>query len=141
MFESQNLQRAGPSVERPALVPSGQPTGLLAVVDVEGLRRLIGEAMAAHLGATEAAITRSIEAALANLRPAAQSGGLLTEKQVALRLGVSPRTVRRLERAECRFPAAIRVGGVRRWRPEVVETWLESRLPAQTAHGDAQRSR
>ena len=53
-------------------------------------------------------------------------GPLLTVSDVAARLQVDARTVRRW-RCEGRLPGAIEIAGVVRWRPEVVETWLAER--------------
>ncbi len=108
-------------------IPVAQPASLCAVVDLEGLRRIIDEVMTAHAKEMEAVIARAVEAASAIRHSAVQPTELLSEKNLASRLGISTRTVRRLERGESGFPAAIRVGGVRRWRPEEIEHWLELR--------------
>lgn len=106
-------------------IPVAQPAGLCAVVDLDGLRRIIDEVMAAHARELEAVIVRAVEAAMAHGRSPVQPADLLTEKALAARLGISTRTIRRLGRGDSGFPPAIRVGGVKRWRPEAIEDWLE----------------
>lgn len=53
---------------------------------------------------------------------------LLTCETLAQRLGVSPRTVRRLDLAG-RLPAPVRIGRAVRWREEEIDRWLESGAP------------
>lgn len=57
---------------------------------------------------------------------------LLTLKQVASRLGVSEKTVRRLVRSG-RFPEAVMMGGSPRWHPEDVQSyvWMVTRKVAR----------
>lgn len=45
-------------------------------------------------------------------------------RDVAARLRVNPETVRRMV-ARGDFPAPIKVGRVLRWRPEVVDAWIQ----------------
>jgi len=54
---------------------------------------------------------------------------LLSTTDVATILRVDPKTVRRW-REEGHLPSAIQVGGVVRWKPEDIETWLEDRREA-----------
>ena len=51
---------------------------------------------------------------------------LLSANDVAERIGVAPHTVRRW-RSAGEMPPPIEIGGVIRWRPEVIERWLEER--------------
>jgi len=56
------------------------------------------------------------------------SPGLLTVKDIAARLRVSPRTVWRLRDAG-RLPAPIRFGQAVRWRENDVSTWIAQGCP------------
>ena len=49
---------------------------------------------------------------------------LISVRQVAALVGVSPTTVRRWRR-QGKLPEGIELGGVVRWRPEVINAWLE----------------
>ncbi|HKX46268.1 MAG TPA: helix-turn-helix domain-containing protein [Planctomycetota bacterium] len=51
---------------------------------------------------------------------------LLSVRDLAQRLGVDPKTVRRWRRYRV-LPEALVVGGVVRWRPAVIDAWLASR--------------
>lgn len=55
---------------------------------------------------------------------------LIGVKEIAARLGVSPKTVRRMrERGE--LPPAFDLGAVLRWRPEDVDQWLADHTEAK----------
>ncbi len=49
---------------------------------------------------------------------------LLSVRDLAARLNIHPRTVRRW-RGEGKLPPALEVGGVVRWQAEVVDAWIE----------------
>jgi len=51
---------------------------------------------------------------------------LLSVRDVAERLALSERTVRRLRRQGV-LPAGIEIGGVLRWRPEEIDAWIGGR--------------
>lgn len=51
---------------------------------------------------------------------------LLTRKQIREQLGVSDRTLSRLI-AKREIPLPFKVGRQDRWRPQIVEAWLEQR--------------
>ena len=50
---------------------------------------------------------------------------ILTVNDVAERLALAPRTVRRM-RQRGEIPAGIEIGGVLRWKPEEIDAWLAS---------------
>ena len=56
---------------------------------------------------------------------APDSGRLLGVRELAERLAVNPRTVRRW-REQGRLPRAIEMGGVVRWRQEDIDQWLST---------------
>lgn len=56
---------------------------------------------------------------------------VLTAEQVAEMLQVSPKTIR--EDAEKKwkgFPRAIRIGRLKRWRPQDIEEWINQKAAA-----------
>lgn len=55
---------------------------------------------------------------------------LITKADVAMRLGVSTRTVEKLV-AACKFPRPLKLGKSAMWAPDVVEGWLERELLPQ----------
>ena len=54
----------------------------------------------------------------------ARRASFLTVRDVAERLQVDPKTVRRWRQEE-RLPTPVTFGGVIRWRPEAIDAWLE----------------
>ncbi|MFT3849815.1 MAG: helix-turn-helix domain-containing protein [Propionivibrio sp.] len=54
-------------------------------------------------------------------------GNLVSAKQFADRLGVSLRTLEELI-AQGRIPPHIRLGRLRRWHPEQVDTWINEQF-------------
>ena len=58
-----------------------------------------------------------------NYVPGTKPEILLSARDVAARLGVDPKTVRRWREAK-KLPPAIDVAGVLRWRSDVIESWL-----------------
>jgi excisionase family DNA binding protein len=57
---------------------------------------------------------------------------LLTVEQVAERLGVSPRTVARLEN-DPHFPRRVKLGKAVRWPASAVARWIRSDCPLTNA--------
>ncbi len=55
---------------------------------------------------------------------------LIFKSDVALRLGVSERTIEKLVKA-CKFPPPLKLGKNAMWAQEVVENWLEQALKRQ----------
>ena len=55
---------------------------------------------------------------------------LMSANDVAERVGVAPHTVRRW-RSAGKLPPAIQIEGIVRWRPEVIQQWLEDQTGGQ----------
>ena len=92
----------------------------ITVLDEDTLRRILGEELDARLDRIRAATVP----ATANDAP-----GLLTREQLAERLQLDVRTLRRLER-EGAVPRPVRIGDrIARWRRADIDTWLESGAP------------
>jgi predicted DNA-binding transcriptional regulator AlpA len=68
---------------------------------------------------------RAQEALMCSVKEPAASARLLTAEDLAARLQVDARTIRRWRRAG-RIPAGIEIAGVVRWTPESIDAWVAS---------------
>lgn len=75
--------------------------------------------------AQEALAVHAERALMSNVNEPATAARLLTTRDVAQKLALSERTVRRLRRQGV-LPSGIEIAGVIRWRPEEIDAWLAS---------------
>ena len=96
--------------------------------------RLAGQGQVQLAAGAERALMSLVPATATEALPAApfdppdprEFERLLSVQDLADRLGVDPKTVRRWRRDRV-LPEALVVGGVVRWRPAMIDAWLASR--------------
>lgn len=96
---------------------------VVVLADLDVLRAAVADAVALRLSQFEARLAELVASPARGEGPRVSPDALLNEHEVSVRLGLSGRTIRRLESAG-EFPAALRLGSSKRWRPEDVEQWL-----------------
>ena len=97
---------------------------LVSLLDEARLREVVGELLDEKLAALAEQLVRGLSGSVADDPPHPEP--MMTERMLAELLRCDPRTVRRLERSG-ELPAALRIGGSKRWRPEDVRSYLEGR--------------
>jgi predicted DNA-binding transcriptional regulator AlpA len=96
---------------------------LVVLADLDALRAVVADALSLRLAQLEARLVDLVSRPKREDALSAPHAALLNEHEVSVRLGLSGRTIRRLESAGD-FPRALRLGTSKRWRPEDVEEWL-----------------
>lgn len=84
---------------------------------VEQVRQIVKEVLDSRLTALEDRLRAGERPVRANV--------MITERELAQMLRCDPRTIRRLE-VSGDLPRALRVGGSKRWRLDVIEAWLDT---------------
>jgi len=119
-------QGGAPGTPPPAHVAALLPTGsaIAAQVKLARLADLLAEAaqILRELAEVPLAVARE-RALMSSMGSQEIPARLLTAEDLAARMQVDARTIRRWRKAG-KIPAGIEVAGVVRWRPEEIEGWL-----------------
>lgn len=111
-------------VDDPIRIRSDVDVGVM-LVRADELHAELGDVLRRIVA--EVQLDSASDSSLMGAVPAYEGTRLMTVHDVARRLSVGDKTLRRW-RSEGRLPKALEVGGVLRWRAEDIDAWIEERV-------------